>query len=231
MARRASFTPEQIYRFLSLALITHKYGFASLESWAREFLDLASLSRPNMWASSKPSLSLRMSHENLLRLRKYAKLANHTQLREAILDQMIQRIEASPRTLDLVDALQIAENDDWREMEGEIYYRLLCEAVTSARDSITDITAPHSFQSKLPSQLTDVQRSRLLRGYITLNNISDHVASKYGVKNCEGIDKVLRMDVLGILRIFAEQSRYSSEQENLTKLAEKIQENLLDYFL
>jgi len=164
---------EEISRFLSLALIAHKYQFTSMESWARGMLDRHCL--PGLRAGNAIDFPNTCTETEFVDILRYAVLAEHSALKEVVLKLLLQRVDKRPRAFDLVRALQLSEKYSWRQMQGELYYRVLCETARSSVSTGQKIFTMSTFQQLLPTGLTDTQISNVMQGYFTLNAAGDRI--------------------------------------------------------
>jgi hypothetical protein len=156
-------------RFLSLALITHKYQFTHLERWAQRFLLHYSISGFNL----NIFFPRDCTQEDFPRLSRYAVISKNGVLQSVILTVILQRVDSTPRTFDLINALNLGEQNGWRILQGEIYYRILCEAAHTISNRGSTIMTSSEFQAVLPKELNDRQKSCIVQGYLNLIIASD----------------------------------------------------------
>jgi len=171
-------------RILSLALFAHKYQFVHIEKWALGFLEHHSIlprAHHDVLYHQIIQFPTECSHRDFLRLIQYSMASNHSKLQSKILSAILTRVDSDPRSLELVDALSISEEYQWRDMQGKICYRILCEAVKAASNERESIECPHSFQAHLPQQLSEAQVSRILQGFFSLNVVHDHIMRSFQI--------------------------------------------------
>jgi len=189
------------------------------------------------------------SHDDLLRLMRYSTMANRLQLNNVVLATILKRVDAVPRSLGLLEALAISEEYQWRDMEGQIYYRILCEAVQAASSDTGNIGKPISFQSKLPRELSQVQVSHIVQGFFNLNVVHDHIMESLPATDDSGYMNQLSssailnvgrfrkhsVDVVARLRSLSAVARSSDlsgiSHTTIDEKLHEVEENLANYFL
>jgi len=104
-------------QFLSLALITYKYEFKALHTWAQGYINrfcvpFRSTIGLNTFMISVPTASMfpsSCSQNDLERLLHYAAVTGNTALHDEVEAAVLRRLDAKPRTLALSKALLITE--------------------------------------------------------------------------------------------------------------------------
>jgi hypothetical protein len=164
-----------------------------------------------------------------------------------VLKAVIERVDCTPRRLDLVDALNIGEQHGWREIQAEMYYRVLCEAARGACKQETKIHTYITFQSHLPSRLDDRQKSCIMQGYFSLtlagNKIFSSVAANewhVGINYNPNISTrafnlgpswTPPVDVIARLMQMRDVSHLNSYKTEIDGLLERLRRELPVYFL
>jgi hypothetical protein len=140
-----------IERLINIAIITHKYHFESIESWAIEELFIA-VRRYHLHT---------MSADIYARVLEVAILCEHAQLRDVLIEDSISRIlwyGLSPEPL-----LAVAERHGLRKLQGVAYYRQLTQLDRTAIN-----TNSGTSRLQFGPAFSMEQRFRLLSGYQSL---------------------------------------------------------------
>ncbi|KAM5530573.1 hypothetical protein V8D89_015767 [Ganoderma adspersum] len=169
-------------RLLTIAEMTNKYHFASIETWAVDALyNVIS----GLHGAPQPQYELRhCSSAWMKRLLEVALLCGHTALRNYVAERWVERIVA--RDLRPVHALEIADRSGIRRLQGYAYYVQLLEMGDSFDPGVvedgkqysrsrlgTAVAGPNgngdngtsaSTPTGTPASLTREQRLRLLSG-------------------------------------------------------------------
>jgi hypothetical protein len=242
---REGYTVDDLSRLLSLALIAHKYQFAHLERWAEKFILHHSL------PDSKSDLVFprECSRESFARLSRYAVISENKILQDFILNISLQRVDSTPRTLDLVGTLNIAEKNGWRSMQGEIFYRILCEASSTMASHRTTVVASSAFRAGLSEDLNDRQKSCIMQGYFNLILASDIIMGSLNeeigmyMQNITwkhvnlGASRKMSVDIIGrledLISLVKNWSAYysTSNVKQLQEMLSKVKQELPSYFL
>ncbi|KAI1793329.1 hypothetical protein LXA43DRAFT_238293 [Ganoderma leucocontextum] len=189
-------------RLLTIAEMTNKYHFASIETWAVDALyNVIS----GLHGSPQPQYELgHCSSAWMKRLLEVALLCGHTALRNYVAERWVDRIVA--RDLRPVHALEIADRSGIRRLQGYAYYVQLLEmgdsfdagvvedgkqysrsrlgtaaTVTATAIAVAgpngngdrDNGTPSSARTGTPASLTCEQRQRLLSGHWSLSRLWD----------------------------------------------------------
>lgn len=138
-------------RLITIASITHKYHFPSIESWAMELI---------YNSASCPTVSPCYSSSDLCtRVLEVAVTTNHVGLRDIMVENWISQILRG--TLPPTPALAIADKHKLRTLQGASYYMKLIgtAAITTSTGGM-----------RLPEDpsLNSAQSLRLLNGYFSL---------------------------------------------------------------
>ena len=144
-----------------------------MESWARGMLDRHCL--PGSRTENAIDFPNTCTETEFVDILRYAVLAEHSALKEVVLKLLLQRVDKKPRAFDLVRALHLSEKYSWRQMQGELYYRVLCETVKSSTGTGRKIFTMSSLRQSLPTGLTETQSSNVMQGYFTLIATGDRI--------------------------------------------------------
>jgi len=179
---------DDISRLLSLALLSHKYDFTSFEAWARNVLDKHCFN----------SFPDHCSEHDVKRLVHYYSLVGDKTILDIILKAILKSLDRErpvlsswlrkrnvarsssdpDRPLDLVEMLCLGEAHEWRDLQGHVYYRLLCDAVEpSANAQAKPVFSASTLLSLAlgPKGLSVQQRSNLLQGFISIMAAWDRI--------------------------------------------------------
>lgn len=146
--------------------------------------------------------------------------------------------------MDPLYALQVSEGYGLRAVQGEAYYRILCDACRSLSNvEHREIISLATFHSRLPKELSDTHKSRLVQGYFTLLTVHDqvfkklpyyreHVEERYiavGELTNVGSSRKVTVDILGRLEQVARHAPPMNVE--IQKMVAQVQAELPDYFL
>ena len=176
-------------RLLTIAEMTNKYHFASIETWA---VDALCNVISGLHGAPQPQYELRhCSSAWMKRLLEVALLCGHTALRNYVADRWVERIVA--RDLRPVHALEIADRSGIRRLQGYAYYVQLLEMGENFDPGVvedgkqysrsrlsTAVAGPNgngddgtsaSTPAGTPATITHEQRQRLLSGSWSLTRL------------------------------------------------------------
>ena len=235
-------TLAEVHRLLYLALIAHKYQFMEIERWARTYLELHCSTPATHPYIHFPKFC---TNEALAHLVRYAVIVESRPLREAALKSIQARVSGEQQhRMGLVEALNIGDTFGLRSLQGELYYRILCDACRSMAIAMgpTEVMTFSKFRSHLPSDTSELQKDRLVQGYFTLIAVKDKVfESIYGNMNMSGRsdialadlghDRKVSVDILGRIDQLLVARPLDSVRTQLVNLYFEVKEAIPDYFL
>ncbi|KAI0712029.1 hypothetical protein C8Q76DRAFT_622383 [Earliella scabrosa] len=189
-------------RLLTIAEMTNKYHFASIETWAVD-----ALYNVISGLHGRPQKEYELGHCSsawMKRLLEVALLCGHTPLRNYVAERWVERIVA--RDLRPVHALELADRSGLRKLQGHAYYVQLLEMgdnfdpgvvedgkqyARSRLGSTTTAAAPApagggggapaaagpggEAKTGTPAVLTREQKQRLLSGHWSLTRLWEHL--------------------------------------------------------
>lgn len=163
-------TPDHVLKFISLVLITHKYGFASLESWGFDFVHRHCISYTDDSFSRVCAVGDLRQLLTMCQLTSDLDFERCRLLEERIGSHILFRaLHNNPRFLERADALAISAEFGLRNIEGGMYYRILVEATKLAYETNQDV----NYTPFLPTYLTAAQITCIHRGFISLIGVNE----------------------------------------------------------
>jgi len=233
--------PAEVHQLLSLALIAHKYQFTEIERWARTYLELHCSTPATQPYIHFPTLC---TNEALTHLVRYATIVESRSLQEAALDSIRARVSGEQKPMGLIEALNIADTFGLRSLQGEMCYRILCDACRSMANTMgpTEVMTFSKFRSHLPSDTSELQKDRLIQGYFTLIAVKDKVfESLHGNVNMTGRsdialadlghDRKVSVDILGRIDQLLVLRPLDTMRTQLVALYFEVKEAIPGYFL